>query len=76
MVFHNGSNVNYHFIIKALAKEFKGEFNCLGENTEKYQTFPVLKSKKVKRIDKNREEVTKTRSYKIQFIDRARFMAS
>ena len=76
MVFHNGSNVNYHFIIKALAKEFKGEFNCLGENTEKYQTFPVPKSKKVKRINKNREEVTKTRSYKIQFIDSARFMAS
>ena len=34
MVFHNWSN--YHFIIKELAKEFEGEFNSLGENTEEY----------------------------------------
>ena len=29
------------FLIKQLAKEFKGEFECLGENTEKYITFSV-----------------------------------
>ena len=28
-LFHNGSNYNYHFIIKELAKEFDGEFSCL-----------------------------------------------
>ena len=39
VVFHNGSTYDYHFIIKQLAIEFKGEFECLGENTEKYITF-------------------------------------
>ena len=29
-VIYNRSN---HFIMKGLAKEFKGEFNCLRENT-------------------------------------------
>ena len=41
VVFHNGSTYDYHFIIKQLAKEFKGNFDCLGENTEKYITFSV-----------------------------------
>ena len=41
VVFHNGSTYDYHFIIKKLAEEFKGEFECLGENTEKYITFSV-----------------------------------
>ena len=35
LVFHNGSTCDYHFIIKELAEEFEGEFECLGENTEK-----------------------------------------
>ena len=45
IVFHNGSSYDYHFIIKQLAIEFKGKFNCLGENTEKYITFlaPIYK---------------------------------
>ena len=34
--FHNGSEYDYHFIIKELAEEFKGEnFECLAENSEK-----------------------------------------
>ena len=39
IVFHNGSTYDYHFIIKKLAKELKGEFECLGENTEKKYYF-------------------------------------
>ena len=39
IVFHNGSTYDYHFITKELAKEFEGQFECLGENTEKYITF-------------------------------------
>ena len=35
VVFHNGSTYDYHFIIKQLVKEFKGNFDCLGENTQK-----------------------------------------
>ena len=35
VLFHNGSTYDYHFMIKQLAKEFNGRFECLGENTEK-----------------------------------------
>ena len=41
IVFHNGSNYDYHFIIKELAGVFKEQFTCLGENTEKYIIFPM-----------------------------------
>ena len=41
IVFHNGSTCDYHFIIKELVKEFDGNFECLGEKTEKYITFSV-----------------------------------
>ena len=39
VVFHNGSTYDYHFIINKLAKEFYGEFEWLGENTDKYFFF-------------------------------------
>ena len=42
-----------HFIVKQLAEEFKKQFTCLGENTEKYITFTVPIQKDVTRIDKN-----------------------
>ena len=32
---------DHHFIIKQLAKEFNGQFECLGINAEKYITFSV-----------------------------------
>ena len=76
IVFHNGSNYDYHFIIKELAEEFKKQFTCLGEHTKKYITFTVQIAKEVTRIHKNGEEVTKNISYILQFIDSARFMAS
>ena len=38
VVFHNGSNYDYHFIINELAK-FEGISECLGENKEKYKTL-------------------------------------
>ena len=40
-MFHNGSTCDYHFITKRLAREFQGNFECLGENTEKCITFSV-----------------------------------
>ena len=76
IVFHNGSNYDYHFIIKELAEEFKKQFTCLGEHTKKYITFTVQIAKEVTRIHKNGEEVTKNISYILQFIDSARFVAS
>ena len=57
IVFHNGSNYDYHFITKKLAEEFKKQFTCLGENTEKYITLTVQIEKEVIRIDKNGEEI-------------------
>ena len=64
------------FYHKKLAEEFKGQFCCLEENTEKYITFPVSIEKKVKRTGKNGKKITKIISYRLQLIDRARFMAS
>ena len=52
VVVNNGSNYNYHFIIKELADEFEREFECLGENTEKYKTFFVPIEKEVIKLIK------------------------
>ena len=68
-IFHNGSTYDYHFIIKELACEFDGNFECLGENTEKYITFSVPIKK---RIDNKNIDIT----YKIKSIDSFRFMAT
>ena len=51
LVFHNSSIYDYHFIIKELVKEFEGNFECLGENTEKYITFSVPIKKKIENKD-------------------------
>ena len=69
IVFHNGSTYDYHFIIKELVKEFKCNFECLGENTEKYITFSVPIKKKIENKDL---EIT----YKTKFIDSYRFVSS
>ena len=68
VIFHNGSTYDYHFIIKKLAKEFKGNFDCLGENTEKYITFSVP----IKKYLYNDND--KAIMYKLKFIDSYRFM--
>ena len=67
LFFHNGSNYDYHFIIKQLTEEFEGQFECLGENTEKYISFSIA-------IEKH--DNRKTIQYKIRFTDSVRFMAS
>ena len=41
------ASYDHHFIIKQLAKKFKGQFECLGENTEKYISFSVPIKKEV-----------------------------
>ena len=68
LVFHNGSTYDYHVIIKELAEEFEGEFECLVENTEKYITFSVS----IKKGLGNGKSIT----YKIKFIDSFIFMSS
>ena len=76
IAFHNGSNYDYHFIIKKSVEELKIQFTCLGKKTVKYITFTVRIRKEVTRIDKNEEEVTKNISYILQLIDSARLMAA
>ena len=76
VVFHSASNYNYYFIIKELANEFEGQFECLGDNTKKYKTFSVPIEKEVTKIDKDGHENFVTIYYKIKFIDTARFMAT
>ena len=76
IVFHNGPNYDYYFIIKALVEEFEGHFTCLEEYTHKHITFSVPIEKEVTGIDKKGKEITKTISYKLQSIDSARFIAS
>ena len=49
-----------------MVKEFKGNFDCLGENTEKCITFSVPIYKK--------NENDKTIIYRLKFIDSFRFM--
>ena len=74
--FQRGSNYDYHFIIKELAKELEEQFEFIGENKEKYKTFSVPVKTEIIKIDKDGNESVKTISYKIKFIDSARFMAS
>ena len=68
VVFHDGSTYDYHFIINKLAKEFYGQLECLGENTEKYITFSVPISKEL--------DNGKTITCKLKFIDSLRFMST
>ena len=68
VVFHNRSTYDYHFIIKQLVKEFKDNFDCLGENTEKYITFSLPIKKE---LDNDKIII-----YKLKFIDSYRFMSA
>ena len=49
-----------------MAKEFKGNFDCLGESAEKYITFSVPIKKE--------HDNGKTSIYRLKFIDSCRFM--
>ena len=61
IVFHNGSTYDYHFIIEQLAKHFKGSFDCLGKNSEKYINLSVP----IKKEQYNGTTIV----YKLKFID-------
>ena len=56
---------DYHFIIKYLAREFKGNSECLDETTEKYISFTVPFKKVI-----NDKEI----KYRIRISDSCRFM--
>ena len=69
IVFHNGSIYDYRFIINKLAKEFDGQLECVGENTENYINFSVPLSKEFGKMVKN---IT----YRLKSIDSFRFMST
>ena len=71
VVFHNGSTYDYHFIIRQLAKEFEGNFDCLVENTEKYITFSVPIKKELNNNNNNKAII-----YKLKLIDSCIFMSA
>ena len=58
--FHNGLNYHYHFIIKELANEFEGQYECIGQNKEKYKTCSIPIKNKTIKIDKDGNESVKT----------------
>ena len=76
VVFHNGSNYDYHFITKELANKSEGKIECLRKNTEKCNNFFVPIEKEVTEIDKDGDESVVTISYKVKFVDSARFIAT
>ena len=63
-VFHRGLDYDYHFIIKELANEFEGQFECIGENKVKCKTFSVPMKKEILKTDKDGNEIVDTISYK------------
>ena len=52
ITFHNGSNYDYHLILKELAEKIEKQFTCLGKNTDKYISFAVPIEKEFTRTDK------------------------
>ena len=65
VLFHNGSIYDYQFIMKYLARKFEGNFECLGENTDKYISFIVPFKKVI-----NDKEI----KHRIRISDSCRFM--
>ena len=74
VAFHNGSSYDNHFVIKQLAKDFNGYFNCISENTEKYNSFSVTVLKERDTVNKNKKK--KIDAYTLKFIDRCGYMAA
>ena len=54
--------------MKEVAEEFEGQFECLGENTEKYIIFSIPTKKEL--------DNGKIIAYKIKFMDSLRFLPS
>ena len=66
VVIHNGSNYEFHLIIKELAEEFRTEIQCIPKDKEKYKSFsiPIM----------YKECNDYTIPYNLRFIDSNKFM--
>ena len=74
--FHNGAHYDYHSIKREIGNKFKGQFECLGENTEQCKTFyfPIEKESIKRKKDGNEDIITI--SQKVKFINSSRFISS
>ena len=68
VVVHNGSNYDFHFLLNELARKFRANMKCIGENTEKCRSFSVP--------IKIRNDEGKVILYSLKFTDSMRFMNS
>ena len=74
VIFHNSSSYDYHFIIKELANKFERQLEW--RKYSKVQNCFHSNRKGVTKNNKDGNESVVAISYKIKFIDRARFMAT
>ncbi|XP_055308993.1 uncharacterized protein LOC129572903 [Sitodiplosis mosellana] len=68
VVFHNLSNYDSHFIVKALAQKIAGDISIIPRNDEVYISFS-------KHVDGTRDARTGRGGVKLRFIDSFRFMS-
>ena len=57
IVFHNGSNNDYHFIIKELAEEFEEQFTSLKKITKKKQPFQLHQKNRLQEMTKTEKKL-------------------
>ena len=68
VAFHNGSNYDYHIIVKELAEKLIKKNTCLGQNTEIYITFTVPREKILELIKMEKNLYKKYLTYYSLFI--------
>ena len=51
VVIHNGSNYDFHLLITELAKDFRSNIHCIGENTEKCMSFSIPLKKQMQMVN-------------------------
>ena len=76
VVFLNGSNYDYRFIVKELANVFKDTLNVFRKILKKVQKFYIPIEKEIRKVDKDGNENIIKNSSKIKCIDSARFVAN
>ena len=59
IVFHKGSNYDYHFIIKKLAEEFKKQLTCSGKILKNTLSWLFQQKKKLEKLLKMENKLQK-----------------
>ena len=70
VVIHNGSNYDFHLIIKELAKEFREEIHFISDDKEKYKSFSIRIMHESVKTEAKEYEI----SYNLRFTDSNKFM--